>query len=109
MVQKMTLNGQVLSTLIQKKLDEADVETAPTVIGPDGRVEAVVSTPQKIKERKAQTDAIAITIIDYLIKNTEVIIPEHPTAVAMTGISGGPVHSHTTNVPPIPHKIGRIK
>lgn len=105
----MALNGQVLSTLIQEKLDKADAATAPTVIGPDGRVTAIVSTPQKKKERKAQADAIAITIIDYLIKNTEVIIPDHPPAVAMTGISGGVVHSHSTNVPPIPHIIGRIK
>jgi hypothetical protein len=66
-------------------------------------------TPQKRKERQVQAEAMATTIIKHIVDNAEVIIPDHPTAVTMTGLGGGPPHVHATNQPPIPHIIGRIK
>lgn len=107
---KMALSGEVLSTLIFVAMTEADEAVAPQVTLPDGSTEIIdTNTPQKQRERKAASDAIAITIINYLIKNTEVIVPQHPSAVAMTGLSGPGPHVHSTNQPPISHKIGRIE
>ena len=105
----MALNGEVLSTLIFTAMAEADAKVAPKITLPDGSKEKIATdTPQKQIERKAMADAIAITIIKYLIDNTEVIIPQHPSAVAITGLSGPGPHAHSTNQPPIPHEIGRI-
>lgn len=106
----MALSGPVLATLIFNAMEKADKEIAPFVTLPDGSSEKIdINTPQKQRERKAQADAIAVTIIDYLITNTEVIVPQHPSAVAITGLSGPGPHAHSTNQPPIPHKIGRIE
>lgn len=107
---KMALNGDVLSTLIFEAMKKADEAVAPQVTLPDGSSETIdTNTPQKQRERKAASDAIAITIINYLIKNTEVIVPQHPSAAAITGPSGPGPHIHSTNQPPIPHQIGRIE
>ena len=91
-------------------MSEADAAVAPIIKSPEGaRFKVEVETPQKRRERKAMADAIAITIIKYLVDNTEVIIPEHPSAAAMTGPAGGAVHQHSTNMPPIDHRVGKIR
>ncbi len=101
----MALNGKILSQLIYDAMQAADEATAPIVSG-----ERVgVNTPQKQRERKAQAAAIGATVINYLIENTEVVIPDHPINVAMTGVGGPGPHGHSTNAPPIPHIIGEIK
>lgn len=106
----MALNGDVLATLIFNAMEQADAAIAPIVTLPDRSPKKVdTNTPQKQRERKATADAIAITIIDYLKANTEVIIPQHPSAAAMTGPGAPGPHTHITNQPPILHKIGRIE
>ncbi len=101
----MSLSGRILSQLIFDALQAADEAVAPIING-----ERVgVNTPQKLRERKAFSNALGTTIINYLVKNTEVIIPDHPTGVAMTGVGGPGPHAHTTNQPPIPHIIGEIE
>ena len=107
----MALNGKVLGTLISKAMADADKAVAPEVTLPDGsKAKIDTETTQKRIERAAVADAIAVTIINYLIDKTEVIIPDHPTNVAQTGLAPGPgPHAHSTNLPPIPHIIGRIK
>ena len=110
----MALSGEVLSTLIYDAMAKADVASAERskVVSVDGKSAIMVDTetPQKQLERKDMSDAIAITIIEYLIEKTEVIIPDHPTNVAQTGLAPGPgPHAHSTNLPPIPHIIGRIE
>jgi len=106
----MALNGKVLGTMIAKELAKADELIAPEVTLPDGTKQKIdTSTPQKQAEIAAVAETLAVTIINYLIDKTEVIIPDHPSNVAQTGIGGGPPHAHSTNLPPIPHIIGRIK
>lgn len=109
---KMALKGSVLATLVYDAMAEADKASAEgaKVVSADGAAIAVdTETPQKQLERKGTADAIALTIIDYLVNNTEVIIPDHPSTVAMTGVGGGPPHVHPTNQTPISHIIGRIE
>ena len=107
----MALNGKVLGTLISNAMADAEEEFAPKVTLPDGtKMKIDTNTPQKRAERAATSKAIAVTIINYFITNTEVIIPQHPSNVAQTSVIPGPgPHAHSTNLPPIPHKIGRIK
>ena len=106
----MALNGKVLGTLISRALAESDEATAPEVTLPDGsKAKIDTNTPQKQAERAAASEAIAVTIIDYFIENTEVIIPQHPSNVAVTAIGGPGPHAHGSNQTPIPHKIGKIK
>lgn len=108
----MALNGEVLSTLVFEAMAKADAESArkSQVLLEDGSAISVdTETPQKQLERKGTADAIAITIIKYFIENTEVIIPDHPSAAAITGQGGPGPHVHSMNQPPFPHRIGRIK
>ncbi len=106
----MALDGRVLGTLISKALAEADAAIAPTVTLPDGSTQVIdTNTPQKQRERAAASEAIAVTIIDYLIANTEVIIPKHPSNVSVTAVGGPGPHAHGSNQNPIPHKIGKIE
>ena len=106
----MALNGKVLGTLISKAMADSDEAIAPEVTLPDGsKAKIDTNTPQKRRERASAADAIAVTIIKYLIDNTEVIIPQHPSNVAVTAISGPGPHAHGSNQNPIPHKIGKIK
>lgn len=108
----MALNGKVLSTLVFEAMAKADVESArkSRVLLEDGTAISVdTETPQKQLERKGTADAIAITIIEYFIENTEVIIPDHSSAAAITGLGGPGPHTHSMNQPPFPHKIGKIK
>lgn len=106
----MALNGKVLGTLISKAMADADELIAPDVTLPDGTKEKIdTNTPQKRIQRAAVADAIGVTIIKYLKDNTEVIIPQHPSNVAVTAIGGPGPHAHGSNQTPIPHKIGKIK
>ena len=106
----MALNGRVLGTLISKALADADAAVAPEVTLPDGSKATIdTNTPQKQRERAVASEALAVTIIDYLIANTDVIIPQHPSNVAVTQVGGPGPHAHGSNQTPIPHKIGKIK
>jgi len=100
----MALKPKLLKKELTTALLEADIASAKGTPAEDD-----FNTPKKRKQRELQAEAMATTIIRHIINNAEVIIPDHPTAVTMTGISGGVVHAHTTNQPPIPHKIGRIE
>lgn len=56
----MSLNGNVLSTLIFDAMAAADEKIAPVINGE----KVPTDTPQKQRERQAQAKAIAVTIIN---------------------------------------------
>ena len=101
---KMALNPRLLKKELIAALLKADITSAERT-----PAEQDFNTPKKQKQRELQAEAMATTIVKHIVDNAEVIIPDHPPAVTMTGVSGGPVHVHPTNQPPIPHIIGRIK
>ena len=102
---KMSLKPRLLKQELIDALLAADAASAKGTPAADD-----FDTLQKRKERQVQAEALATTIIKHIVDNAEVIIPDHPIAVTMTGVAPGPgPHTHTTNQPPIPHKIVRIE
>jgi len=101
----MGLNQASMISQLNKALEDSDKELAAGL----GIPEKDFNNPQKKTERLSMATTIATMMFKVLTEQAEIELPEHPQAVTMTGVSGGPVHSHTTNQPPIPHEIGKIK
>ena len=91
---------------LYEELEASDKASAEAV---DLKSEEAWNTPQKKQERLKQTKAIAKVLVKVLTEYAEIVIPEHEPNSAMTGPAPGPgLHSHSTNLPPITHKIGKI-
>lgn len=101
----MALNQQSMINQLNKAMEDSDREMAANV----GISFSQVNNPQKITERLAMATTMATMMFKVLTEQVEIEIPEHPTAVTMTGVAGGTTHPHTTNATPIEHLIGKIK
>ena len=100
----MALNKQSMINQLNKAMEDSDREMAATLDIPFSQV----NNPQKKAERLSMATTMATMMFKVLTEQAEIEIPEHPTAVTMTGISGGATHPHTTNATPIEHSIGKI-
>ena len=102
----MSLDKNRLWKDMYDAMEAADLESAEAAgIDPP----ELANTDQKKQERFQQTKVMAEVIFEHLTKYAEVVIPEHEPNSAMTGPMAGPgVHSHSTNLPPITHKRGKI-
>ena len=101
----MALNRQSMINQLNKAMEDSDRELAAKLKIPFEQV----NNPQKKEERLSMAGTMATMMFKVLTEQVEIEIPDHPPAVTMTGAAGGTVHSHTTNVPPIPHILGKIK
>lgn len=100
----MGLNQTSMINQLNKAMEDSDRKMAADLKIPFDQV----NNPQKIAERLGMATTMATMMFEVLTEQAEIEIPEHPTAVAMTGIAGSPPHPHPTNIAPIPHIIGKI-
>lgn len=100
----MGLNNQSMINQLNKAMEDSDRKMAADLKLPFSQV----NNPQKRAERLAMATTMATMMFKVLTEQAEIEIPDHPTAVTMTGVAGMPAHPHPTNATPMPHLIGKI-
>jgi hypothetical protein len=98
----MALDLSELKKIVLAKLEQGEIDTA---VSPE-------DAKYKIDHQRPQREAMAdvfVAMLEYLIENTDVLIPIHkPKDISVQAV-GGPGPHTGTNLTPVQHEKGKLE